>query len=84
MQRIEITDDELRADLEAALGDTEREAGYTTNELCSLTTWNTKKVRLILRKLINDGKWEHIRVLRLHINGQECGTDAYRPVVSGD
>ncbi len=79
MPRIEITEAELLADFDDALG-IETEAGHTMMELCDLTGWGVKKVTAIVRKLLRGGTWEHITVRRTKINGQEAQFDAYRRV----
>ena len=84
MGRIEITEAELLAAFNDALGDVETEDGHTASEIAEIMGWGCEKIRVAMRTLILAGSWEAIQIkrespLRPGVSSPVCG---YRPVRS--
>ncbi len=85
MARIEITEADLIADFQKALGDAETEDGWTSKELAQITGWSRSKVLDRMETLILAGSWERLNVMRESVNtGVTRPVNAYRPVQSRD
>ena len=83
MSRIEITEAELAAAYDEAIG--AEDAGLTTVDLEALTGWGKGKVLVTMKKLIVAAKWESVFVRRTSIlTGITRPVVAYRPVVTSD
>ncbi len=84
MQRIEVTQAEILADFNEALGDVETEDGRTSGEIGAITGWGNERVRATMKTLILAGSWEAVQIkrespLRPGVIMPVCG---YRPVRS--
>ena len=84
MARIEITEAELLAALDAAMAVSED--GVTTREIKKATGWGVEKIHGALEHLIVSGAWEPVKVVRTSIltGITRGGVNAYRPVKASD